>query len=209
MALRPPEAARPIGRICGAVRSVSVLRVTAALTPNGRTDDAVSLSARLAALDTPTLLRRGLVALALLGMAGAALELLFTRHWSTIGMNVAWLDIGVCLVAAVILAIASSPRAAAPRRAILVARWLAALGLVLAVVGVVLHVWANLQAGPADPTLGATWETIPPLEQLWDAVAGTVGKAPSLAPGALAETSLILLLATLRHPALDARLSAA
>jgi predicted membrane channel-forming protein YqfA (hemolysin III family) len=165
----------------------------------------VSSIARLDAPDTATLLRRGLVVLAFLGMAGAAAELAFTKHWLTVGMAIAWADIGVCLVAAVILAIASSSRAVRSRRAILTARWLSVAGLVLAVVGVVLHVWANLQAGPADPTLGAAWATIPPLEQLWDAVTGTVGKAPSLAPGALAETSLILLLATIRHPALDAR----
>jgi hypothetical protein len=171
----------------------------------GSAADAVSLSARLDALDTATLLRRGLVVLAFLGMAGAAIELVFTKHWTTVGMAMAWVDIAVCLVAAVILAIASSPRAVRSRRAILTARWLAAAGLVLAAVGVLLHVWANLQAGPADPTLGATWATIPPLEQLWDAVTGTVGKAPSLAPGALAETSLILLLATLRHPLLGPR----
>jgi len=169
----------------------------------------VSLSARLDALDTATILRRGLVALAFLGMAGAAIELVFTKHWATVGMAMAWADIAVCLVAAVILATASSSRAVRSRRAILTARWLSVAGLVLAVVGVLLHVWANLQAGPADPTLGATWATIPPLEQLWDAVTGTVGKAPSLAPGALAETSLILLLATVRHPFLGPRPSAA
>lgn len=157
------------------------------------------------AIDAASLLRRGLVVLAFLGIAGASAELVFTKHWTTIGMAVAWADIAVCLVAGVILAIASTPRAVRSRRAVLTARWLSVIGLVLAVVGVVLHVWANLQAGPADPTLGATWATIPPLEQLWDAVTGTVGKAPSLAPGALAETSLILLLATVRHPALDAR----
>lgn len=87
----------------------------------------------------------------------------------------------------------------------LTARWLALGGLGLAVLGV-LHVWANLAAGPADPTLGGTWSSIPPAEQLWDAVTGTVGKAPSLAPGALAETSLILLvLASVRHPTLGPR----
>ena len=173
--------------------------------PPGSPTPFVSLAARLDALDTATPLRRGLVALAFLGLAGATIELLFTRHWSSIGMSVAWLEIGACLVAAVILAIGSSARAVHSRLAILAARWLAVAGLALAIAGVLLHVWANLQAGPAAPTLGATWASIPPLERLWDAVTGTVGKAPSLAPGALAETSLLLLLATVRHPALVTR----
>lgn len=169
----------------------------------------MSLSARLDALDTATLLRRGLIVLAVLGIAGASIELTFTEHWTTLGMAMAWAAVALSGVAALILAIASSARVVRSRRAILTARWLSVAGLVLAVVGVLLHVWANLQAGPADPTLGATWATIPPLEQLWDAVTGTVGKAPSLAPGALAETSLILLLATVRHPFLGPRPSAA
>ena len=165
----------------------------------------MNLVTRIDALDTATLLRRGAIALAFLGIAGATIELLFTRHWSSLGMNLAWLDIGLCLVAAVILAIATASHAVPSRRAVLIARWLAAAGLLVAIVGVVVHVNANLQAGPADPTLGATWATLAPLEQLWDALTGAVGKAPSLAPGALAETSLILLLATVRHPALGPR----
>jgi hypothetical protein len=40
------------------------------------------------------------------------------------------------------------------------------------------------------------------LEQLFAAVTGAVGPAPTLAPGVLAEISLALFLATVRHPAL-------
>ena len=38
--------------------------------------------------------------------------------------------------------------------------------------------------------------------QWWEAITGGVGPAPVLAPGVLAEISLALLIATLRHPAM-------
>lgn len=157
----------------------------------------MSIRSRIDALDTATLLRRGILVLAALGAAGAALELLLLKHWTTVGMVFGWVDVAACAVA-IALAAGSS------RRAVVAARWLAVVGLALAVIGVVLHVNGNWAAGPADGTLGATWPTLPLLERLWDAATGVVGKAPPLAPGALAETSLLILLATLRHPALVA-----
>jgi len=47
-----------------------------------------------------------------------------------------------------------------------------------------------------------TWDSRPAVEQLWLAATGTVGPAPPLAPGVLAEIGLALFLASLRHPAL-------
>ncbi len=41
------------------------------------------------------------------------------------------------------------------------------------------------------------------VEQLWLAITGGVGPAPVLVPGTLAEISLALILATVRHPALE------
>jgi hypothetical protein len=41
------------------------------------------------------------------------------------------------------------------------------------------------------------------LDQWWTAVTSGVGPAPTLAPGALAEISLALILATVRHPATE------
>ena len=161
----------------------------------------MSIRSRLDQLDTATLLRGGILVLAAFGTVGAALELLLLKHWTTAGMVFGWVDIGACLVA-VVLAAGSSGRA------IVAARWIAVLGLVLAVVGIGLHVHGNWEAGPADGTLGAVWATLPLLERLWDAATGVVGKAPPLAPGALAEASLLVLLATVRHPALGTRRAA-
>ncbi len=155
----------------------------------------MSITSRLDALDTATVLRRGILVLATLGTVGAGMELLLLRHWSTGGMVVGWVDLAACLVAIVLAAGASE-------RAIGGARWVAIAALILAAAGIVLHVNGNWEAGPADGTLGAVWSTLPLLERLWDAATGVVGKAPPLAPGALAEVSLLVLLATIRHPAL-------
>jgi hypothetical protein len=76
-------------------------------------------------------------------------------------------------------------------------RILAGIGLIISVAGVGFHVVENLTAGPLDGVYAATWGTLPPLEQWWTAITGGVGPAPTLAPGALAEIALTLLLATL------------
>ena len=73
--------------------------------------------------------------------------------------------------------------------------------MLVALLGIGFHVRENLNAGPLDRHYAATWDTLSPLEQVWDAATGAVGPAPTLAPGALLEISLALYLATLRMPA--------
>jgi hypothetical protein len=86
-----------------------------------------------------------------------------------------------------------------------VARWLALAVAAVAVVGIWFHVQENLDAGPLDRAYADTWDTLGSAEQLWLAITGGVGPAPTLAPGALAEISFALLLATLRLPVADGR----
>jgi hypothetical protein len=62
----------------------------------------------------------------------------------------------------------------------------------------------NLGAGPLDRNYATTWDGLSFMEQLWLATTGGVGPAPVLAPGSLAEIALAILLATIRHPALEA-----
>jgi len=64
------------------------------------------------------------------------------------------------------------------------------------------HVLENLDAGPLDRNYAATWDSMSPIDQWFTAVTGGVGRAPTLAPGVLAEMGLGLLLATVRHPSL-------
>ncbi|HEY3336181.1 MAG TPA: hypothetical protein VGK16_13195 [Candidatus Limnocylindrales bacterium] len=147
--------------------------------------------------DTPTLLRRGLLGLAALGLARTVLELAFLRHWSGATQLLVWP--GVIALAAALLALVRHPSA----RAVRIARAMALVVVAIAVVGVGFHVLENLDAGPLDRAYAATWDRLIGLGQLWLATTGGVGPAPVLAPGALAEIALCLLLATLRHPALE------
>ena len=154
--------------------------------------------ARLAAKDLATALRSGILALAGLGIAGLAVELVFLRHWGSALETIVW-------PAMVLLAIGwlSVIRARGPG-AIRAARIIASIVLVLAAFGVAVHADANFEAGPLDRDYAATWATLSFVQQWFLAITGGVGPAPTLAPGALAEVSLALLLGTVAHPALAA-----
>jgi hypothetical protein len=89
------------------------------------------------------------------------------------------------------------------RRSILWARGLGLAVLLFSAVGVAVHIAQNLASGPLDRDYAAIWDTLSPVQQLWTAATGGVGPAPALAPAAIAWTALILLLATVRHPALE------
>jgi hypothetical protein len=147
--------------------------------------------------DTATLMRRGMLAIGGLGVAGTTAELIFLRHWQTPLQLIAWPPMGA--LAVVLLLIARRPT----RRSI---RWAQGLGLgvlLLSGTGVLVHVIQNLASGPLDKDYAAIWDTLSPIAQLWTAATGGVGPAPTLAPAAIAWTALILQLATLRHPALE------
>ncbi len=152
---------------------------------------------RLGNVDTATLLRRGVLLLAVLGIVGAAVELVFLRHWKTATQLIVWPTIVALAVSLVFLV--QRPT----RRAVVWARRLAVGVAVVAVIGVVLHANANFDAGPLDRAFATRWDTMSPIAQWWEALTGGVGPAPVLAPGVLAEISLALLIATLRHPALE------
>ena len=149
----------------------------------------------LAGMDTATLLRRGVLALAGLGIAGTSVELVFLRHWTTATAAIVW--VGIVALAAGFLLLVRGPS----RGIVLAVRALAVVGVLVAVVGIGFHVIENLDAGPLDRAYASRWDAMSTLDQWWTAITGGVGPAPTLAPGALAEVSLALLLATIRHPA--------
>lgn len=150
--------------------------------------------------DVPTRLRAGILALAAIGIAGTASELVFLRHWTSLTQLVVWPGLLALVVALVMLLTGPTVGRVTGARAI------AGAVLVVAVLGVALHVHGNLEAGPLDRDYATTWATMSSVEQWWLAITGGVGPAPVLAPGVLAEISLALLLATVAHPAFaDAR----
>ena len=147
-------------------------------------------------MDTATILRRGVLALAGLGIVGTTIELVFLRHWTTATAAIVW--VGIVALGAGFVALLGPPSA----RGVRAVRILAAAGFLVAVAGIWFHVLENLDAGPLDRAFASRWDTMSVLDQWWTAITGGVGPAPTLAPGALAEISLALLLATLRHPAM-------
>jgi hypothetical protein len=152
---------------------------------------------RLATTDTTGLLRAGVLALGAVATAGTAVELATERHWNSAVQLVPWCALVVLAIALGLLAVRPN------RRAVTVARVLGVLVVLTAIVGIAEHVQANLDAGILNGAYSATWQSLPLTTKLWLAATKTVGPAPPLAPGVLAQAALLTLLATWRHPALS------
>jgi len=148
---------------------------------------------------TVTFLRRGLLALATLTIGGIAIELFTERHWEAPTQLIAWAALALLAIAIGLLA-----RAAQGWR-VRVAQLLALVVVASAALGIWEHIEANHDAGPLDRRYAATWETLSTPSQWWLAARKVVGPAPPLAPGALAEAGIAVLLATAGHPALRRR----
>jgi hypothetical protein len=145
---------------------------------------------------TADLLRRALLALAVLGGIGTALELVLLRHWD----NPLELTPFAFLVA---LGVGFAVLVRRPgRRSVLAARIAGAAVAVSGAIGVFVHVRANYEAAPLDFRFTATWPTTPEPIRWLLAATDTVGPSPTLAPAALTFAALCLLAATLHHPAL-------
>ena len=141
-------------------------------------------------------LRRGLVWLAALTTAGLGVELAVERHWTQPVQFVAWGAVGVIVIAIAIMAWSPS------RGRLRLARILAVVVMLSAILGIWEHVEGNYDAGPLDFQYADTWDGLSEASRWWLALSKTVGPSPPLAPGALAQAGLCVLLATLRHPAL-------
>src|SRR6266496_2899663 len=142
-------------------------------------------------------LRRGLLWLAALTTIGLGVELAVERHWTQPLQFVAWGALGVLAVA--IALAAWSPTGGRLR----LARILAILVMLSAILGIWEHVEGNYDSGPLDFQYADTWDSLSETSRWWLALSKTVGPSPPLAPGALAQAGLCVLLATLRHPARD------
>jgi hypothetical protein len=143
-------------------------------------------------------LRRGLLWLAALTIGGIGVELALERHWTQPIQLVAWGALLVIAIAAVLVAWAPT------RTNLRLAQILAVIVILSAAFGVWEHIEANYDAGPLDFHYTDTWDSMSEMSRWWLALSKTVGPSPPLAPGALAEAGLCVLLATLRHPALQA-----
>ena len=139
------------------------------------------------------LMRRGLLALAMLGILAAAFELATERHWTGLEQRIPWLALPVLAAAAALVVVGGDRR-------VTLARVLALLVLGASLYGVITHILVNYNAGGLDQRYAATWDTLPHVKRWWYAATKTVGPAPTLAPGVLGQSALLLLLATLARP---------
>lgn len=144
---------------------------------------------RTRSASTTTWVRRGLLALSAAGIIATAFELASERHWKGLEQFIPWIALGVLLVALV-------SASAAGRSAQLLARALAVLVMGASLYGVIDHAAVNHNSGPLDQRYAETWDAMPVTEQWWLAVTKSVGPAPTLAPGILAQTALLIILAS-------------
>lgn len=144
-------------------------------------------------------LRRGALGLAGIGVAGTAAELAFLRHWNGFEQLIPWIALAALAIAGIVLV--AAPTAPVVRSVRLIGGVAAVAGLY----GVYVHVSENYATAPLDGTYGPRWDSMSFLDRVWAATTGEVGPAPTLAPGALAQIGLCLLLACTGHPALRTR----
>ena len=141
------------------------------------------------------LLRRGLLALAALGVVGAAVDMGMARHWQSAIQLVPWAALGGLGVALAL--IAARPTVLTLR----VARVLLVVVAASAALGIYHHVAANYATAPLDFRYTDRWEQMSGTARLWAAASQAVGPSPTAVPGLLAYLALMTWLATLHHPA--------
>jgi hypothetical protein len=142
-----------------------------------------------------SLLRKGLLAITGLGIVGILSELIFLRHWEEPLQLVA-------LAAAVVLGVALLMVAFGGTGVVKLGRALAVAVFIASAIGVAVHINVNLEEASQPENWGDAWNSLSPIQQLWEATTGGTGDIPSLAPASLAQTALALLLATIHHPRL-------
>lgn len=136
---------------------------------------------------TAGVLRRLLVVLALIAEVGLLLELALLEHTESAWQ---WVPLVLLLVALPLTAMAITRPSAAVVRML---RGLGGLMVAAAALGLFLHYRGNVEFElERDGALGG-WALF---------VQAMMGATPALAPGAMAQLGLVLLLATYRHPLL-------
>lgn len=143
-----------------------------------------------------TALRWALLGLAALTIVATTVELAMERHWKTALQITPWFGVGALVVALALVAV--RPR----RPAVHAARAIAVAVLALSAFGVFEHVRANYDAGPLDYRYANRWDSMSEGARWLRAATKSVGPAPVLAAGVLAQGALLTVAATIRHPAL-------
>ena len=149
------------------------------------------------AVDTATILRRAMLALAATGVVATTVELATLRHWTSTTQIIPWVVLGVLAVGVALMMLGASPAA------IRVVRVIAGLALISGLYGLFTHVQSNYHAAILDYHFTDRWPAMSFVDKLWAAGTGEVGPSPVMAPAVLSQCAICLALATLRHPRLS------
>lgn len=131
-----------------------------------------------------TRLRRATAGLASAAALGGMVELALLRHWDGRQL-IPWFILGSITVVGLVTA------GGGPAR---LARATGGLGLLGALAGVWFHVSGNHALGP---TLVDGWDSMSPPAQWWEALSGSLGANPALAPGLLGLAGALLIVSVL------------
>ncbi len=158
--------------------------------------DLTTVTHRMGRVDTATVLRTSLLALAAVGIIATAVELATLRHWTTTTQLIPWIVLGVLAIGVGTLAVCRS------RRMIQFVRLIACIAAVGGLYGLYIHVQSNYDAAILDYHYTDRWPTMSLASKVWAAGTGQVGPSPVMAPAVLSQVGICLALATFRHPLL-------
>ena len=143
--------------------------------------------------DPARALRAGLVALTVVSILATGFELATERHWNGVEQLIPWAALAMLVLGVVAFLVPT-------RGGVACSRVLAVVVLAASLYGVVDHVLVNHGSGELDQRYAAVWEDLPAGEKWWLAATKTVGPSPTLAPGVLGMSSMLLLLAGVGRP---------
>ena len=134
---------------------------------------------------------RAALVLLVVGVVGTATVLAYERHWDGTWQLVPWATLGGISFALMALLVRATPAT------VWLARVLAVLVIVAAILGVWRHFDENYNTAPLDARYSDRWETMSLGERWWDVTRGSVGHVPVLAAGALVPIGLTLAATTI------------
>ena len=136
-------------------------------------------------------MRAALLLLVAFGVVGVALMLAYERHWDGTWQLVPWATLVGIIIALAALLVRTT------QTTVWLARALAVVVIVVAVLGVWRHFDENYTTAPLDARYSESWETMSTGSRLWEVTKGSVGHVPIPAAAALVPIAIALAAVTI------------
>ena len=136
-------------------------------------------------------LRGAMALLVVISILSVAVALAYERHWEEFWQLVPWATLVLSGLALVALVVRMS------RTTIRIARIVAVLVLVAALLGIWRHFDHNYGTAVMDQDYADRWAEMPVVERVWTVTNGSVGHVPVPAAGALVPVGMTLWMTTL------------